>query len=395
MPYNFFVELGSCLLALSAARMRSILTLVSIAIGVCAVVVIQAIGELTQTQVHLAVSGLGSNVLSVRVKLDGVNFRPKALSERAMTRQITALPGLASFSRFDEAELAVTINGQQQQTRIYGVQADYSAIRNLPLEVGRNLSAGDLAAAQDVVVVGATHAAQLRQANIEPLGSRILINGLSFRVIGVLKVRGDVIGGNMDRALLIPLSSMRSRLLPHTTLGGWVIKANSAESVEPMQAQLEVTFKKAQITEMVDVRSTRALLEVVKQTSDQTRYMLLSVASLSLFVAGVGVMNIMLISIQERRREIGIRMALGATYADIFRQFLLEALLISALGGAAGLLCGVLVIQLAVYWGTPLALSSTTVWISAGLVLLLTSVFGSYPAHRAARANPIDCIKEL
>ncbi|MFJ4157992.1 ABC transporter permease [Pseudomonas sp. NPDC089752] len=395
MPYSMLKELGICIMALSAARMRSILTLISIAIGVCAVVVIQAIGELTEAQVRLAVSGLGSNVLSVRLKLDGMSVRPKALSEQAMVRQIRALPGLTGFSRFDEADLPVTLISQLQHIRIYGVETGYSAIRNLPLEMGRNLSVGDLAAAQAVVVMGAALASELRQAKVEPLGTRVLINGLAYRVIGILQARGDVIGGNMDKALLIPLSSMRARLLPSATQGGWVIQAGNAASTESMQAQLESVFQQANIGEMVEVRSTRALLEVVSQTTEQTRFMLLGVASLSLFVAGVGVMNIMLISIQERRREIGIRMALGATYTAIFRQFLLEAFLIAAVGGVAGLLCSMLIMQMASYWGTPLTVSGSTLGISAGLVLMLTSVFGSYPAHRAACANPIDCIKEL
>ncbi|MDH3319030.1 MAG: ABC transporter permease [Betaproteobacteria bacterium] len=396
--------------ALAVNKLRSALTMLGIIIGVAAVIVMIAVGAGAQARVEEQIRSLGSNLLLI---LSGARTQGGVRLGVGSNYTLSEDDAIAINREIHEALAAPALRGGAQviwgntnwATQIYGTTPDYLDVRQWSLESGRIFEPAEMSGAGKVCVVGQTVVRQLF-GSTDPLGQVVRIKRVPFTVIGVLETKGQsMMGTDQDDIILVPIATARSRVLGTANLAKqravstiWVKVAEDYDT-QTVEEQVRVLLRQRHRLQpgAEDDFSLRNLAEFMAAQEASSRVLALllaAVASVSLVVGGIGIMNIMLVSVTERTREIGLRMALGARTRDILGQFLVEAVTLSLIGGLVGVLAGVggalAVAQLA---GWKVLLSGEAVALSVAFAFVIGVFFGFYPARKAARLNPVEALR--
>jgi len=391
--------------ALLRNKMRSILTMLGIIIGVGAVIAMVAIGKGAQTQVEAQISGLGSNILMVfpgstsRGGVMGGSGTGTGLTEEDQHAVKEQCPAVAYVSPQVGSGGQVVYGNQNWQTRINGGTVDFFAIRDWRLEAGDFFTEQDVRAATKVCLLGQTIVQQLF-AGVDPIGQTIRIRSIPFRVIGTLKAKGqNAMGMDQDDLIIIPYTSLQKRIMGHTHSWGFIASAVSKAQIPLAQQQMrdflrmrhnlgpgeEDDFTIRTQTEIADAQSATANIMTV---------LLASIASISLLVGGIGIMNIMLVSVTERTREIGVRISIGARPRDILTQFLMESIVMSLIGGIIGIMLGLIASSLlSKFAGWPTYVTAQSIILAVSFSMGVGIFFGYYPARKASSLNPIEALR--
>jgi putative ABC transport system permease protein len=392
--------------ALMANKLRSGLTMLGIAIGNASVIAMVGVGEGAR---HLAVQqfeALGPNVLFVSTTTR--NLRRTIPNPRPMTYEdaqaITAqVPSIEAVSPEINRQQVLSHGGKTTNNPIVGVGPEYLLVRNRQLAKGRFIMESDLRRDNRVIVLGA-ELAKMLFGNRNPIGETIRLKEMSFEVIGVLQAKGSLFDTNQDDRGLIPLTTMSNQVLGRRSIYGvaltqMAILAKDRQSMNAAQFQVDNLLRmRHQVSDegYVQVVPQTAVLQMATDTSDGLTRMLASIASISLIVGGIGVMNIMLVSVTERTQEIGLRKALGARERDIQGQFLIESVILATSGGIIGIALGIQGMFLAgVFAALTTSVSVPAIVLALGVSSTIGLIFGVVPARRAAKLDPIIALRRL
>ncbi len=406
---KLFMVLRVALNALTVHKLRSFLTMLGVVIGVGAVISLVAVGQGAQAQVVNQFQSLGSNLLTVST-FNNFGFSREGL--QTSTRQlnladvdaIRALATTVSLIAPDYSSSAtVTYGGKTTSTTVTGLTEEYATVHNAGVSLGRFISNDDNDNLANVGVLGPTTVKNLfGSETANPVGETIRINRQNFQVVGVLKSKGNTGPGNQDDVVYMPLRVAQLKLggAGTTTLRSISLQVAKAEDMDLAQAQVTAilrTLHGLSGTQSNDfsVQNQADILSSVSQATGTFTTLLGSIAAISLLVGGIGIMNIMLVSVTERTREVGLRKAVGAKRGDILLQFLAEAVVLSAIGGLLGVAMGIGGAQVItpLLGGTKALVTPQSVALALAVSLAIGIFFGAYPANRAARLNPIDALR--
>ncbi len=399
--------LGEALQAMAANRLRTFLTALGIMIGVAAVVLMVSVGEGTQKQVTDSIRSMGSNLLIVRSgsrTQGGVRMgagQTPTLTE-ADAQAIAQLPGTLMAAPMVTGGVQVIYGANNWSTGAVGTNADFLRIRDWNLAEGRDFSESEVQGGMRVAIIGQEVATQLFGVD-DPVGQIIRIKQSPFRVIGLLSVKGQTLDGrSQDDTIIVPLRTAQRQLFGtqfQGTIAFILVQARSDDVMTALQHSIELLLRQRHhLGEHAgDDFTVTNMAEVTQKASEITgmlSILLGAIASISLFVGGIGIMNIMMVSVTERTREIGIRMALGARRADIMLQFLLESVIITVSGGIVGIVVGIGIALLATrLFNVWTLISSSPVLLAFGVSVAVGIFFGLYPARKAAKMRPIDALR--
>jgi putative ABC transport system permease protein len=380
--------------------------MLGIIIGVAAVIAMVGIGrgasEVTQQQIAamgsnlLAVNSGGRNVGGMRTGAGAT----KSLVTEDMLAIEREVPGVAAAAPVNQTSAQVVFEGNNWATSVTGTEPQYFDIRNWPVAQGASFETNDVDIASNVVVIGQTVKRNLFPNGENPIGQTIRISNLPFTVVGVLQAKGSSgMGGDQDDAAFVPITTLQKKITGQNWLRSIMVSATSKDVSSVVQDQITSLLRDrhrihAGEDDDFDVRNLADLADFADQQAKVMTMLLASIAGVSLIVGGIGIMNIMLVSVTERTREIGIRMAIGAEEGDVQKQFLIEAVVLSLLGGLVGVISGVgmaLLITHTLHW--PVSISGVAI-VGAMLFSTLVGIFfGFYPAKRAAHLDPIEALR--
>ena len=392
--------------ALANNKLRAFLTMLGIIIGVASVIAMLAIGQGSKKSIQQQISEMGSNMIMIHPGAEmrgGVRQDPSAMQTlklenyEKLSEECTYLSGISPNVSSSGQLVAVANN---YPSSVSGVSMDYLTIRQLTVEQGEMFTENDIRTAAKVCVIGKTIVDNLFPDGSDPIGKVIRCNQIPFRVIGVLKSKGyNSMGMDQDDVVLAPYSTVMKRLLAQTYLSGIFASALTEEMTEEAVDEITTILRREHKLKETDaddftIRTQQELSSMLNTTTDLMTTLLACIAGISLVVGGIGIMNIMYVSVTERTREIGLRMSVGARGVDILSQFLIEAILISITGGLIGVIigCGAsFMIKAIAHW--PVFIQPWSVLLSF-LVCTVTGVFfGWYPAKKAADLDPIDALR--
>jgi putative ABC transport system permease protein len=392
--------------ALARNRMRSVLTMLGIIIGVGAVIAMVGIGQGADQTIQKQLANLGSNM--VFVSSGSVNFgglrmgwgATKTLVTEDVAAMMKECPAVASAAPGTQTTAQVVYENDNWGTRITGTTPEYFDIRAWPFQSGAGFTQDDVTTAANVAVIGDTVRKNLFAAT-EPVGKTIRIGNLPFLVVGVLEAKGQspAMSEDQDDNIVVPLSTLQKKITGQPWLRFVMVSAKSRAASYAAKEQIELLLRdrhriRPGQPDDFTVRNLADMADLAKESSAVMTGLLGSIAGVSLLVGGIGIMNIMLVSVTERTREIGIRLAIGATESDVQLQFLVEAVVMSLLGGAVGILFGLgssLVISSTAGW--PVLVSPTAIAGATALAIAIGIFFGYYPARKAAGLDPIEALR--
>lgn len=410
---GFWLTIRVAIRALAKNKMRAGLTMLGVIIGIAAVTAMVSIGQSASGLVQSQFEGLGTNVLVVFPGSRRQGGVRQANTPTLTARDSEAIGGecpsvLASSPIVGATGQIIFGNSNWSPREMYGVGIDYLTVRNWPLQGGSFFTKRDETSASKVCVIGQTIVARLFQTQ-NPVGQTLRIKNIPFRVIGILEKKGaDMVGNDLDNIVLMPYTSVRKRLQgsEFDNVNALLVSAKTAAVMPDAENEInQLLLERHHINTGeppdFDVQNTTQIANVFAIVTGTLTMMLASIAAISLIVGGVGIMNIMLVSVTERTREIGIRMAVGARSGDILRQFLIEAVLLSCIGGLIGILLGVMLsvgATLAINWATSGSKWPIVVSVPAGVIAFVFAAgvgmfFGFYPAYRASRLDPIEALR--
>jgi len=386
-------------------KMRTLLTMLGIVIGVGAVIIMVAVGQGAQKSIANQINSLGTNLLIVTagssnqggVSQGAATFNRITIQDADKLKSEGTL--FSGVSPVVMTRTQVIAGGTNWRTLINGVSTDFQTIRDWQMQSGTFFTDNDVRALRKVAVIGSTVATNLYQGG-DPVGSQLQIRNVPFTVVGVLATKGQNAGGqDQDDVVLVPYTTAQSRLAGNTRIGQILVSATSSQDIPQAQEEVRDIMREShRIPEGDDddftVRNQTEIANAAQGTTKIMTWLLASIASVSLIVGGIGIMNIMLVSVTERTREIGIRMAIGARGSDVLTQFLVESIVMSVLGGAVGLAVGVGGAQLLAHFtGWSTAVPVEAVALAIGFSAAVGVFFGFYPARKAAALDPITALR--
>ena len=409
---NYQNLLKIALRAIAANKMRSFLTALGIIIGIAAVITMLAIGQGSKASIKANIAEMGSNMIMIS---PGADMRGGVRQDASSMETLKQ----ADYQSIKEdcnyiSAISPTVNSSGQwiygnnntQSSIYGVNQDYLSIRQLKVADGEMFTDTDIKTAAKVCILGQTVVDYLFPDGSDPIGKVVRFNSIPFRVIGVLQKKGyNSMGMDQDDLVLAPYTTVMKRILAQTYLGGIVCSAITEEASQPAQDQISEILRRnhklkdATATTEADeddfnIRSQEEISSMMNSTMSTITILLGSVAGISLLVGGIGIMNIMYVSVTERTREIGLRMSVGARGIDILNQFLIEAILLSVTGGIIGVILGVsLSLSLNAFLHIATQIEPWSIIMSFAVCTFTGVFFGWYPAKKAARLDPIEAIR--
>ncbi len=391
--------------ALMANKLRSLLTMLGIIIGVGAVIAMVSVGMGVRSNVQSSIASLGSNMLVVSPGSSGRGGVRGAAGSMTTLKYEDCNAIRDKVKGIDYVSPTVSrsyqaVNGNQNwNTTVYGVTPEYMHIRSLEISTGSFVGKTDLDKRQRVAVIGTTVATNLFGTE-NPVGKNIRLNNQPFKVIGVLLSKGQSsMGQDQDDAVYIPLTTAQERMLGITHVQSINVQVTDQNKMDQVQAEIETLLRQrhhivAGKEDDFNVRNLTSLMETMTQTTTMITLLLGSIAGISLIVGGIGIMNIMMVSVTERTREIGIRKALGATFENIMMQFMIESMVIGIVGGIIGIGCGCVVSSLIAKIGN--FVTVITIAPIVGSFLFSVGIglfFGIYPARKAAKLDPIEALR--
>ena len=409
---NYSNLLKIALRAIAANKMRSFLTCLGIIIGVASVITMLAIGQGSKKSIQANIAEMGSNMIMISPGADmrgGVRQDPSAMQTLKL-EDYNAIKDQCSYVK----AVSPTVNSSGQfingnnntQSTIYGVDLDYLEIRQLTVSNGEMFTETDVRTSAKVCVLGQTVVDYLFPDGSDPIGKVVRFNKIPFRVVGVLKKKGyNSMGMDQDNLALAPYTTVMKRILAQTYLGGINCSAITEGVTDQATEQIsEILRRNHKLKEATDtfegdeddftIRSQEELSSMMSSTTNMLTILLGCVAGISLIVGGIGIMNIMYVSVTERTREIGLRMSVGARGIDILNQFLIEAILLSVTGGIIGVLLGIgssYAVNVLARW--PIYIQPWSIIMSFAVCTFTGVFFGWYPAKKAARLDPIEAIR--
>jgi len=392
------------LMAIARNKMRSLLTMLGIIIGVACVITMVAVGTGASSSIQETINSLGSNFIMVfpGAAMSGgmrsFTGESKLTPEDALAIK-TEAPAVAYVSAGARTNAQIVAGELNWGTQVWGVDVDWPFIRAWNIAQGDFFNEVDVRSSSKVCVLGATVAENLFP-NGDAVGSSLRIKNVPFRVVGVLERKGgNMMGQDQDDQILAPYTTVMKQLMGSPRINMIYVSARSADQVAEAQTEIEGLLRqrhKLQPGQESDfnMRSQEEIASTSAQTSRTLSILLGSAAAISLLVGGIGIMNIMLVSVTERTREIGVRLAIGAKGRHVLLQFLLEAIALSVVGGAIGVGLGVLIPNLVTrFAGMPTRVSSGSVLLAFGFAAAIGVFFGFYPARKASRLDPIDALR--
>ena len=409
---NYQNLLKIALRAIAANKMRSFLTALGIIIGIAAVITMLAIGQGSKASIKANIAEMGSNMIMIS---PGADMRGGVRQDASSMETLKQ----ADYQSIKEdcnyiSAISPTVNSSGQwiygnnntQSSIYGVNQDYLSIRQLKVADGEMFTDTDIKAAAKVCILGQTVVDYLFPDGSDPIGKVVRFNSIPFRVVGVLQKKGyNSMGMDQDDLVFAPYTTVMKRILAQTYLGGIVCSAITEEASQPAQDQISEILRRnhklkdaTETTEAdeddFNIRSQEEISSMMNSTMSTITILLGSVAGISLLVGGIGIMNIMYVSVTERTREIGLRISVGARGIDILNQFLIEAILLSVTGGIIGVILGVsLSLSLNAFLHIATQIEPWSIIMSFAVCTFTGVFFGWYPAKKAARLDPIEAIR--
>lgn len=373
--------------ALGANRMRSILTMLGVIIGVAAVITLVSVGQGAERSVSQTIESLGTNLIMVTpgrgttLELADVDY----LKEK--------VPGVSAAMPIIQVSAEVSWRSNAETVNVQGVTPDFPAIRSFYPDTGRFIIQTDVDMRRKVAVVGKTVVENIFEG-VDPIGQVISIKGQAFTVVGVMEEKGESFGIDNDNVVLVPVSTLQ-RLAGTKRISAIYAQAGDPDKTDQVMSAITSAFDmKFRRADSVQVASQQQLLETVSSITGTFTVLLASIAGVSLVVGGIGIMNIMLVSVTERTKEIGLRKALGARKSDILTQFLIESALLSCSGGLVGIGLGAVAARIvSQVGGWPSYVSPASVALAFFFSLGVGLFFGLYPASRAAKLDPIYCLR--
>ena len=392
--------------ALARNKLRSILTMLGIIIGVGAVIAMVSVGQGAQQQAQQQIAAMGSNMLFVQsgtVNRGGMRMgwgATKTLIYEDMVAILRECQSVKAAAPGSQATAQVVFGNDNWSTTINGTEPQYFEIRSWPMAEGSSFSQDDVSMAANVAVIGETVRKNLFGAT-DPIGETVRINNLPFKVVGLLTPKGTsaAMGQDQDDIILVPITTLQKKITGQDWLRWIMVSAVSKDASYTAQQQITSLLRdRHRIRSGQDddffVRNLADMADLADQNARLFTILLGSIASISLLVGGIGIMNIMLVSVTERTREIGIRMAIGATEGDVQQQFLIEAVVLSIAGGAIGILSGMAASYLITQTlGWPVLVSPTAIVAAVLFSMAVGVFFGFYPARKAARLDPIEALR--
>ncbi|UKK53939.1 ABC transporter permease [Prevotella sp. E2-28] len=402
---NFYNLFKISIRAVGNNKMRSFLSMLGIIIGIAAVIIMMSIGQGSKESIRSELSTMGTNLLTIRPGADmrgGVRQDPSAMQTLKMAdyeRIMREKKFVTKVSPEVTASGQVVYGNNNTTTTIYGESTDYLDIKQWPVEEGDCFTEEDINKASKKVVIGKTIVTELFGEGADPIGKTIRFKSIPMTVVGVLKAKGyNSWGMDQDNVVIAPYTTVMKRIAAQTWFSSIVCSAITEDlsdaAIEELTQMLRDNHKlKGETADDFTIRSQAEMMETMSTTMDMVTLILVVAAAFSLLVAGIGIMNIMLVSVTERTKEIGLRMAVGATGRVISLQFLVESVLISVTGGLLGVMLGCCVSELLPKFGLPSSVPAWSIYVSFLVCVVIGVLAGLLPALKAARMDPIEAIR--
>lgn len=400
MIWNAFIL---ALREIRRSAMRSILTTLGIVIGVASVIAMVMLGDATTAYVTQSISKLGSNMLVIRPGQDrhgpGGDTTAKRFSHDDLSSIVREIGGLKGAAPIASKGMQVVYGNRNYSTSIDGSDNDYFTVKDWQFDQGRNFTGAEVKGGKAVCVIGETVRKEL-YAEQNPMDTSLRLGNFSCQVIGVLHPKGaSMFGMDQDDLIVLPIRTFQRRISGNQEISAILISAKNPSAIENMKNNVISLMRERRHIRIGDeddfnVRDLREVIQTLSSTTKMLTLLLGAVAAISLLVGGIGIMNIMLVSVTERTREIGIRLAIGALEREVLLQFLVEAVVLSSLGGIIGMALGITAgVGINLFFDLPFVFNTSIVIIAFLFSTMVGIVFGYFPARKAARLNPIDALR--
>jgi len=402
MLFNAFI------LALRTIRrnlLRSFLTILGIVIGVASVIAMVMLGEGTTAYVTQSITKLGSNMLTIRPGQErrgpprGDNSaKPFTMSDIEALK--SDIPALKAVTTSEAKSLNAVYGNANYSTTVYGVDNDYFIIKDWSMEKGREFSSSELGSGKSVCILGKTIQKELFN-NLDPVNADIRLEKFSCQVIGLLESKGAAaFGHDQDDVILVPLKTFQRRISGNKKdISSIIVSVKDGVSTTRVQNEIKLLLRerrhiKQGKSDDFNIRDMKDIIQTLSSTTEMLTMLLGAVAAISLIVGGIGIMNIMLVSVTERTREIGIRLAIGALEREVLMQFLVESVVLSSIGGIIGIMLGISITAVStLFFEIPFVFNQSIIVIAFFFSMIVGVVFGYFPARKAAKMNPIDALR--
>ncbi|MFA5048164.1 MAG: ABC transporter permease [Patescibacteria group bacterium] len=393
--------------ALSANKARSGLTVLGIVIGISSVIAMLSIGQGAQSSITASIQSIGSNLITVQPGAQrgpGMNVSAGRGSAKTLTLDdataiVDSVASVKAVAPEVSGRYQITAKGQNTNVQVIGTVAAYSEVKNVSVDLGDFISDQNINSAARVAVIGPTVRDDIFSSGTDPIGQSIKINKVDFKIIGLTKTKGSSGFNNPDDMIYVPISTAQRLLSGNKYLSSINVEAETADSMTTVQTDItNLLLARHNISDATqadfNTQNQADILSTMSSVTSMLTLLLGSVAGISLIVGGIGIMNMMLTTVTERTKEIGLRKAIGAKSRDISIQFLIEAVMLTFLGGFIGIILGWAIAFGITYFGVmQTSVSTSSVFLAFGVSAVIGIVFGYYPARRAAKLNPIDALR--